>query len=58
MAKEGERFTVYPLQGTLLPGQKQTVDIMFVPNGEKPFTQKLTFKCKDNNKVFAINAKG
>jgi len=58
VAKEGERFTVFPQGGTLLPGQKQTVDIMFIPNSDKSFSQKLTFKCKDNNKQFLLQAKG
>lgn len=31
---------------------------MFIPNSDKPFTQKLIFKCKDNNKQFILNAKG
>ena len=59
VAKEGERFTVFPLNGTLQPGQRQTVDIMFIPNqGEKQFSQKLTFRCKDNPKQFILNVKG
>ena len=58
LAKEGERFSVFPLAGTLLPGQRQTVDIMFIPNSDKQFTQKLTFKCKDNPKQFILNVKG
>ena len=58
-AKEsGERFQVLPQSGTLLPGQKQTVDVMFIPNSDKPFLQKLVFKCKDNPKQFILNAKG
>lgn len=47
-AKEGERFQVQPQNGTLLPGQRQTVDVMFTPNSDKQFQQKLTFRCKDN----------
>lgn len=31
---------------------------MFTPNSDKPFTQKLTFKCKDNPKQFLLNVKG
>lgn len=54
----GERFQVYPLGGTLLPGQKQTVDIMFTPIIDKPLVQKISFKCKDNSKVFILNVKG
>jgi hydrocephalus-inducing protein len=54
----GSRFSVMPLTGTLLPGQRQTVDIMFIPNSDKPFVQKLTFRCKDNTKQFVLNAKG
>ena len=54
----GERFQVNPLSGTLLPGQRQTVDVMFTPNLDKPFQQKIQFKCKDNPKVFVLNAKG
>ena len=43
--KEVERFQVWPHGGTLQPGQKQTVDVMFTPNADKAFTQKLVFKC-------------
>lgn len=54
----GERFQVFPVSGTLQPGQKQTVDVMFTPNVDKPFVQKINFKVKDNPKIFMINAKG
>jgi hydrocephalus-inducing protein len=57
-AKEGERFQVFPLSGTLQPGQRQSVDIMFTPNGDKQFQQKLTFRCTDNPKPFVLNVKG
>lgn len=46
---EGERFQVWPQSGMLLPGQRQIVDVMFTPNADKLFNQKLTFKCKENN---------
>ena len=47
------------MSGILQPGQKQTVDVMFTPNSDKQFQQKLTFKCKDNlNKIFPLNVKG
>ena len=36
----------------------QTVDVMFTTNSDKPFLQKLTFKCKDNPKQFILNVKG
>ena len=56
---EGDRFQVWPHHGTLLPGQKQTVDVMFTPNADKLFTQKLAFKCLQNtNKMFILNVKG
>lgn len=54
----GERFQVFPVSGTLQPGQKQTVDVMFTPNLDKAFVQKINFKVKDNPKIFLINAKG
>ena len=57
-AKEGERFSVHPLSGTLLPGQKQTVNIMFMPVQEKQLAQKLNFKVKENPRLFTLNAKG
>lgn len=57
-AKEGEKFSVSPTSGYLLPGQKQTVDVIFTPTHEKLITQKLQFKCKENNKIFALNVKG
>ena len=31
---------------------------MFVPNSDKPFVEKLQFKCKDNPKQFILNVKG
>ena len=55
---EGDRFQVQPHSGTLLPGQKQTVDIMFTPNADKQFQQKLNFTCTKNTKVFNLNVKG
>ena len=56
--KEGDRFQVWPHSGLLLPGQRTTIDVLFTPNGDKPFTQKLTFKCTDNLKPFILNTKG
>ena len=56
--KEGERFQVWPHTGTLQPGQRQTVDVMFTPNADKAFGQKLVFMCKQNNKNFILNVKG
>ena len=56
--KETEFFQVWPLQGCLLPGQKSTIDVMFTPNSDKAFSQKLLFKCKDNNKQTVLNVKG
>ena len=56
---DGERFQVWPHHGTLQPGQRQTVDVMFTPNADKAFTQKLAFKCAQNtNKMFILNVKG
>lgn len=57
-AKEGEKFSVSPTSGYLLPGQKQTVDVIFTPTHEKVVTQKLQFKCKENSKLFALNVRG
>lgn len=57
-AKEGEKFSVSPTTGYLLPGQKQTVDIIFTPTHEKIVTQKLQFKCKENSKLFVLNVRG
>lgn len=57
-AKEGEKFSVYPTSGQLLPGQKQTVDVIFTPTHEKIISQNLSFKCKENGKVFALAVKG
>ena len=31
---------------------------MFTPNADKAFTQKLVFKCTQNNKQFILNVKG
>ena len=57
-SKEGERFQIMPQAGTLLPGQRQSVDVMFTPNSDKPFQQKLTFRCNDNLKPFILFVKG
>lgn len=54
----GERFTVSPQSKLLQPGQRQTVDIMFFPTSDKPFSQKLTFKCKENSRPFPVNVRG
>ena len=57
-AKEGEKFSVYPVGGQLLPGQKQTVDVIFTPTHEKIISQNLQFKWKENSKIFTLNVKG
>lgn len=31
---------------------------MFVPNSDKPFAEKLQFKCRENPKQFILNVKG
>ena len=50
---------MWPHHGTLQPGQRQTVDVMFTPNADKQFLQKLSFKCAQNsNKMFILNVKG
>jgi hydrocephalus-inducing protein len=56
--EEPERFHVWPHSGMLLPGQKQTVDVMFTPGADKPYAQKLIFKCNKNQKQFVLNVKG
>lgn len=56
--KEIEFFQVWPLSGTLLSGQRSTIDVMFTPNSDKPFAQKLMFKFKENQKQFVLNVKG
>lgn len=43
-SKEQDKFSVSPTSGYLLPGQKQTVDVIFTPTHEKVATQKLQFK--------------
>jgi hydrocephalus-inducing protein len=55
---EGERFQVWPHSGVLQPGQRQTVDVMFTPNADKPFNQKLAFRCAQNQKQFILNVRG
>lgn len=47
--KEVEFFQVWPTSGQLLPGQRSTIDVMFIPNSDKPFAEKLMFKCQGNN---------
>jgi len=34
---KGDRFQVWPLNGTLQPGQRQTVDVIFTPTADKQF---------------------
>lgn len=41
-----------------MPGQRSTIDVMFTPNSDKPFNQKLAFRCKENTKQFVLNVKG
>jgi P pilus assembly chaperone PapD len=43
-----QRFNITPLSGTLMPGQKQTVDVMFTPSTAGPVNQKMLFRCDDN----------
>lgn len=33
-----------------MPGQKQTVDVMFTPSTAGPVNQKMLFRCDDNQK--------
>lgn len=33
-----ENFSVFPLSGSLMPGQRTSIDVMFIPNSDKPFT--------------------
>lgn len=56
--KEADFFQVWPLSGCLVPNQKSTIDVMFTPNSDKAFSQKILFKCKDNQKQFTLNVKG
>ena len=57
--QEIEFFQVWPASGVLLPGQRSSIDVMFTPNSDKPFAQKLIFKCKENQgKQFILNVKG
>ena len=49
---------MWPHSGVLVPGQRQTVDIMFTPSADKPYVQKLAFKCNQNQKQFILNVKG
>lgn len=55
---DSDKFQVWPHSGVLIPanpedlnsgvfipGQCQTVDIMFTPSADKPYMQKLVFKC-------------
>ena len=57
--KDIEFFQVSPASGQLLPGQRSTIDVMFTPNSDKPFAQKLIFKCKENmGRQFVLNVKG
>jgi len=56
--KEVEFFSVFPLGGTLQPGQRQTIDVMFSPNADKAFQHKLLFRCTQNLKQFPLLVKG
>lgn len=55
---DAPKFTVSPHHGTLYPGQKTTIDVMFTPVHEKVYTEKLQFKCNQNQKNFVLNVKG
>lgn len=52
------KFFIFPTQGTLQPGQKQTVDVMFTPSSAGAVSQKMLFRCDDNQKQFALHLKG
>lgn len=41
-----------------MPGQKQTVDVMFTPLIDKLVEKTLNFRCKDNPKQFYLKCKG
>lgn len=41
-----------------MPGQKQTVDVIFTPTHEKVISQNLQFKCRENSKIFTLAVKG
>jgi len=56
--EEVEKFHVWPHSGVLVPGQRQTVDVMFIPSADKLYTQKLAFKCNQNPKLFILNVTG
>ncbi len=52
------RFAINPTSGFIAPGQKQTVELTFMPTTEKPYTYKFSLLIKENPKQLFINVKG
>lgn len=57
-SKDQNKFKVIPNSGILASKQKAVIEIVFMPNSEKIFNAKLTFKIKDNPGTKLITVKG
>lgn len=51
-------FQIKPRNGILAPNKKQLIEVQFIPPAEKEFTDKLSFKIKDNPNQKSIDVKG
>ena len=52
------RFSINPIMGTIQPGHKELVQIIFAPNSEKVFNHKFTIIIKKNPQPLVLNLKG
>jgi hydrocephalus-inducing protein len=52
------KFTLTPAFGSLLPGGKRTLEIMFEPTDGKHFDETLSFAFRDSNKKIDLICKG
>jgi len=51
-------FKIQPERGSLLPNQKQNIQVIFTPTSLNTFTQTLEFKIKSNDICKVVSCKG
>jgi len=56
--KDGNKFSLVPSSGIIKPGQKQMIEVTFIPTSEKAYSHKFTINIRDNPRVTVINVKG
>eukprot|EP00501_MAST-03F_sp_TOSAG23-6_P000263 GSMAST32.ASY1.ANO1.269.1 assembled CDS len=58
MTKASSRFKLIPASGTLAPGQKEQVMIVFTPSSEQTYLYKMSFQLNSNKKRKTLTCKG